>query len=212
MYAVRSNTGRPFRRSGVTFAPRQWTLLEELTPEQEAESEPPLKSLLILPDVDGPHDARLGGLGVNTTEIGGEFEAVLTVGVDADALAELQAENSVIRDRNALVEAELNRLTAEVGELLPGEHPDDLKPRAGTWLEERRNWIAEIEQARKYIAEIEPLAQQSEALRAEIAQRDRQDALKALTVADLVAQAQAAGIVGAADMNKTELVGALLGG
>lgn len=39
----------------------------------------------------------------------------------------------------------------EVGVLLEGEHPDEINPRANTWLEERRNWQAEVERLRLII-------------------------------------------------------------
>ena len=40
--------------------------------------------------------------------------------------------------------AEIIRLCDEVGTLPEGNHPDEVKPRAATWLDERRNWEAEV--------------------------------------------------------------------
>jgi len=31
-----------------------------------------------------------------------------------------------------------------IGTLIEGEHPDEIYPRAGSWLEERRNWMREV--------------------------------------------------------------------
>lgn len=41
----------------------------------------------------------------------------------------------------------------EVGELLPNEHPDEVYPRAESWLQERRNFVCEIDTLRKIINE-----------------------------------------------------------
>lgn len=41
----------------------------------------------------------------------------------------------------------------KVGVLAEGVHPDEINPRAETWLKERGNWEAEVNQLRKYISE-----------------------------------------------------------
>lgn len=219
MYAVRSNTGRPFIRSGVTFAPKQWKLLESVTPEQIAETQSPLKALLILEDVE-INDARFAGFDVDASAIDPE----LTFGAPVDVAtlrAEIESlESALAAAHDAKRQAEealltLNQenqaLKAQVGDLLPGEHPDEALPRAGTWLAERRNWQAELEQVRAHNAELEPVADRVRALEAELALREKRDALEALTVPALVEKAQAAGVAGAGDLKKAELVAAILG-
>lgn len=42
-----------------------------------------------------------------------------------------------------------------VGELKEGEHPDEINPRSGTWLEERRSWQAEVKQLQEHIKKLE---------------------------------------------------------
>lgn len=54
MVAIRSKTGQPFRRSGQSFAPDIWDLVEEPTPEQLAEP-----MLLKVEDPTSPDDPRL---------------------------------------------------------------------------------------------------------------------------------------------------------
>lgn len=49
----------------------------------------------------------------------------------------------------------LDELEKDVGELPSGAHPDERKPRAETWLQERANWQIEVESLRKKIAEQE---------------------------------------------------------
>lgn len=44
---------------------------------------------------------------------------------------------------------------SEVGELLPGEHFDELKPRAATWLGERRNWQKQVHLLETHIKQLE---------------------------------------------------------
>lgn len=45
-------------------------------------------------------------------------------------------------------------ITKTIGELKEGEHPDEIKPRGATWLQERENWKSEVERLRKHIEEI----------------------------------------------------------
>lgn len=50
---------------------------------------------------------------------------------------------------------ELERL---IGSPPEGSHPDESKPRAETWHQERLNWIAETEQLRAEIARVNRVA------------------------------------------------------
>ena len=43
----------------------------------------------------------------------------------------------------------------QIGELLPGEHADEIHPRAATWLDERRNHLKEVHLLEAYIRELE---------------------------------------------------------
>jgi hypothetical protein len=49
----------------------------------------------------------------------------------------------------------LDELEKQVGELPEGAHPDERKPRAETWLQERANWEKEVKQLREYIKKLE---------------------------------------------------------
>lgn len=57
------------------------------------------------------------------------------------------------------IDAETTRKIADAvaaGDPLPeGVHPDEVKPRAKTWLHERANALAEIEQLRNHIRKLE---------------------------------------------------------
>jgi len=66
MFAIRSRSQRPFRRSGVAFHPDKWTLIVFPTPEQL--SEPQLEAL----EVSGPDDPILR-----------RFEVLFSEGSDA---------------------------------------------------------------------------------------------------------------------------------
>ena len=47
--------------------------------------------------------------------------------------------------------AKMNEIRSKsVGDLLEGEHPDEIYPRAGSWLQERRNWAAQVKQLEEY--------------------------------------------------------------
>ena len=46
-------------------------------------------------------------------------------------------------------------LLAMIGEPPAGMHPDEWKPRAKTWHEERLNWIGEVNALRNHIKELE---------------------------------------------------------
>jgi len=47
--------------------------------------------------------------------------------------------------KHEVSESEYETLKREVGELLEGEHPDEIHPRAASWLQERRNWAKQVE-------------------------------------------------------------------
>lgn len=49
----------------------------------------------------------------------------------------------------------------KIGELLPGEHPDEIYPRAESWLAERRNWIKEVDIMKKEIQRLTSLVEKS---------------------------------------------------
>lgn len=49
----------------------------------------------------------------------------------------------------------LDELEEDIGELPEGAHPDERKPRAETWLQERANWQIEVEMLRNKIKEQE---------------------------------------------------------
>ena len=59
----------------------------------------------------------------------------------------------------------------KIGMLKEGEHPDEINPRAETWLDERRNWHSEVESLRNKINEqdliITVIEEGSEAWKAE---------------------------------------------
>jgi cell division protein FtsB len=84
------------------------------------------------------------------------------------------------------------KLEAEVGTLDEGQHEDERNPRAATWLEERKNHLAEAKQLQDHITSIESvnadlvkkndqlfsevnsLSQKNEALEKLLASQDRQ--------------------------------------
>lgn len=43
----------------------------------------------------------------------------------------------------------------QIGKLEPGEHPHEIRPRAATWLEERRNHLKEVHLLQTYIRQLE---------------------------------------------------------
>jgi hypothetical protein len=51
--------------------------------------------------------------------------------------------------------ARLEELEKQVGQIEEGQHPDEIKPRAETWLQERANWQSEVDTLRAKIAEQE---------------------------------------------------------
>jgi hypothetical protein len=53
---------------------------------------------------------------------------------------------------SVLVEEKVKEL---IGELKEGEHLDEINPRSGTWLDERRSWQAEVKQLQDHIKKLE---------------------------------------------------------
>lgn len=47
-------------------------------------------------------------------------------------------------DEKKWLRAEVKRLKDQIGYIEAGEHPDEQNPRAQTWLQERKNWAAEV--------------------------------------------------------------------
>lgn len=68
-----------------------------------------------------------------------------------------QIEEREIRDRDKEIISMYRQERSEtkcIGELIESEHPDEIHPRAETWLQERRNWMGEVEILKKHIEEI----------------------------------------------------------
>ncbi len=53
-------------------------------------------------------------------------------------------------------QAELAELRAQIGKAPEGSHPDEQKPRAATWHEERMHWMAEVERLKAKMATHHP--------------------------------------------------------
>ena len=81
------------------------------------------------------------------------------------------------RKRMAALETELDKLRAQIGTPPDGSHPDEQIPRAGTWHQERLNWISEIETARAYIAKCETqIKERASMMRDVMRERDKAEA------------------------------------
>lgn len=81
------------------------------------------------------------------------------------------------RKRMAALETELDKLRAQIGTPPDGSHPDEQIPRAGTWHQERLNWISEIETARAYIAKCETQIKERAAMMRDVMrERDKAEA------------------------------------
>jgi hypothetical protein len=46
------------------------------------------------------------------------------------------------------------RLSDIIGDLEDGDHPDEIYPRAETWIKERKNWIVEVERLKEIVSGI----------------------------------------------------------
>jgi len=57
-------------------------------------------------------------------------------------------------DEKKWLRAEVKRLKDQIGYIEASEHPDEQNPRAQTWLQERKNWIAEVERLRETLRTI----------------------------------------------------------
>lgn len=98
MNAVRSNTGRNFRRDGVTFEPERWTLVEELTPAQEEEV---LRGILLCVEDAKPNESRLRPFPV--------------IGEEEQTEEELVSQVEQLRAELAARDQEIAQLKAELG-------------------------------------------------------------------------------------------------
>jgi chromosome segregation ATPase len=67
-------------------------------------------------------------------------------------LAQAQAALAETTERNLELMALAERLTRQIGSIGPGDHPDEQKPRAETWLQERKNWADEVVRMRAALA------------------------------------------------------------
>jgi hypothetical protein len=75
------------------------------------------------------------------------------------------------------LETELDKLRAQIGTPPEGTHADEQIPRAGTWHQERLNWISEIETARAYIVKCEAeIKERAAVLRDVMRERDKAEA------------------------------------
>lgn len=63
--------------------------------------------------------------------------------------------NEGLFKRAADLMEQLRNLNDQIGYLPEGTHPDERNPRGQTWLQERANWTAEVEQLRRHSAELE---------------------------------------------------------
>lgn len=71
---------------------------------------------------------------------------------------QLVAEKGKVEILTAKLEITAQELEAyknQVGELVEGESEAELEPRAATWLEERRNWMAEVAQLAGKVSDLE---------------------------------------------------------
>lgn len=57
--------------------------------------------------------------------------------------------------RIAELSALIEQREGEIGKLIEGEHLDELKPRAESWMQERRNWIKEVALLRMHIIKLD---------------------------------------------------------
>jgi len=81
------------------------------------------------------------------------------------------------RRRMVALETELDKLRAQIGTPPEGTHADEQIPRAGTWHQERLNWISEIETARAYIVKCEAeIKERAAVLRDVMRERDKAEA------------------------------------
>lgn len=62
----------------------------------------------------------------------------------------------VARMREDTAEKSYERLKQLIGTPPEGAHPDEWKPRAGTWHQERLNWQHEVETLRAHIQKVAP--------------------------------------------------------
>ena len=49
----------------------------------------------------------------------------------------------------------LAKLRKQIGHTVIGQHPDEINPRAETWMMERQNWETEVEMLRKRVSALE---------------------------------------------------------
>lgn len=49
----------------------------------------------------------------------------------------------------------LAKLRRTIGHTVIGQHPDEINPRAETWMKERQNWEAEVDSLRKRVSDLE---------------------------------------------------------
>src|SRR5689334_450985 len=125
MWAIRAKRPGGFRRDGVSFSGREWTLLEHATREQLAE--PWLEAVR----VDGPDDPKLAEMALVEAGIAPSGKPGDTAEENA-LIEQLQAENAEMRVDNAYLRAQVVSLQEARAELQARLNALESEPTADT--------------------------------------------------------------------------------
>lgn len=68
---------------------------------------------------------------------------------------ELVANNNDLKEKNDKLAIENEEYKAQIGDLVEGETEEDLNPRGGSWLAERRNWTKVYDEVKDQNAALE---------------------------------------------------------
>lgn len=115
MFAIKSLTKQPFRRSGVSFSPEFWTLIEE--PTQEQLNEPNLEVL----EVSGPDDPALSGATVDAGR------RVATLDFEVKLSPELASEIECLRRQIDELKAPTVRIWIDPSGMASIEAPEEVE-------------------------------------------------------------------------------------